>query len=176
MRRGRLVDVPPTPWCVPDGKFLCALRRGRLVDGRRRFYLRLDKALPHPPSRMTLLARRPAILLKPAIDDRFPPIQLRRGSHRYLARLRHSRHQRRSHITAMNPEPARQLPDRHIRLNPPRSPDPLVQPDLRSTGHLPHIDPPKVGPNQKSTTAQSGAKPEEHTQCSRPTATCFYAP
>ena len=48
----------------------------------------VDQTFPHPPGRVTLLARRRPIALQPAVDDRRPPIHHRRRTNRSLARHR----------------------------------------------------------------------------------------
>ena len=74
----------------------------------------LDQALPDPTRRVTLLARRHLVGLQPRVDRRLPPVQhWRRANHR-LARRRHGRRQRRSHIPAMHMEPIRQRADRQL--------------------------------------------------------------
>ena len=48
----------------------------------------VDQTFPHPPGRVTLLARRRPIALQPAVDDRRPPIHHRRRTNGSLARHR----------------------------------------------------------------------------------------
>jgi hypothetical protein len=76
----------------------------------------VGQALPHPPGRVPLLARRGPVRVQPSVDDRLPRIHHRRrlshGALRSAAAPR--RLKRLAHITAMHPEPARQLPNRQL--------------------------------------------------------------
>lgn len=127
-----------------------------------------------PAERYDAAARPLLILGKPAINDRLPLIHLRRRPLRRLPFERHRRNQRRSNIAAVNPELPRQRPDRLRLLRRMRTTDRLVELHLRPLYHphrpprstTPVADPAdvKVGPNQMSTTAPSGARSDKHTQ------------
>ena len=83
--------------------------------------------LPHPPSGVTLLARRLPVRQQPAVDHRHPRIQRRPGPRRVLlARRRNRGLQRLPHRAPMHPMPLSQLPDRQL-LQPPIPPDLLEQ-------------------------------------------------
>jgi hypothetical protein len=99
---------------------------GRLADLHA---VLVDEPLPHSPGRVTLLAGRALVCLEPPDDQRLPRVQHARSGRRFFPNGRHRRGQRLAHRAAVNPEPARQLVDRH--------PLPLAPlPDLPSWGPI----------------------------------------
>jgi len=96
----------------------------------------LAQALPHPTSRVPLLARRRAVRLQPPVDCRLPPVQRRRRPLRHLAVRWHRRRQRLTRITAMDMKTASQLTNRQLLAFTDLA-DLLVQRHLRPLGHRP---------------------------------------
>ena len=78
--------------------------------------LLVQQALPHPPRRMTLLARSRQILGQPPAHRVLMRTQHRSQPDRYLARRRHRVCQRLTHRTPMNPIPASQGTNRQALL------------------------------------------------------------
>ncbi len=69
LRHERLVDVTHLPTAITDIPGDLALGNHSVVF--------LDEALPHPPGRLTLLARRVPVGLKPRVDQRVIRAELR---------------------------------------------------------------------------------------------------
>ena len=139
----------------------------------------INKALPDPASRLTLLARRRQISRQPAIHDRLPPVHHRRRPLLDLAWRRDRRRQRQMHHPTVRREPARQLTHRHRRIITTRTPDLLEQLHLGPSSHperstpphpatrTPTTNQPRWGQIRASQPAESGATSECQTHPTR---------
>ena len=88
---------------------------GRLGDAGAAF---VDEALPDPPRRVALLARRAQVGHQPRADDLHVRTELRRRSGRLLALRRQRRLQRLPYRAPVHVLAARQLANRHALLSP----------------------------------------------------------
>ena len=105
LRHERLTDLPERHTALAHVAADLALRDLRAMLS--------DQALPHPPRRVTLLARRIAIGHQPRIDHAAVRTELRRRPlHRRALDRRHRRQQRLPHRPAMHPVALGQRPDR----------------------------------------------------------------
>jgi len=100
LRHERLTNIAKLPPAFTDIPADLTLRHDRPVL--------LDQALPHPPSRVTLLARRIPIPIKPRVDQRaIRPKLRRRPRHRRPLQRRHRRRERLPHSPPMHAMPSR---------------------------------------------------------------------
>lgn len=117
----------------------------------------LDEALPHPPCRVPLLARRQPVRLEPLLDRRLPRIELRGRPLRPLALGRHRRGRARRTSRRWTRNRRDKLVDRQPVI-PSRAPDVLVELHPRPRRH----DPTVGDDGQPQVDPQGGAKSDEH--------------